>query len=734
MLSTFLLAACSPKKNSIESRIDELLSRMTLEEKIGQMNQLNSEGTFEDLHERIKDGKVGSVLNEVDPLKLNELQRIAVEESRLGIPILFARDIIHGFKTIFPIPLGQTASWNPELVEKAGRITAIEATSVGIRWTFAPMIDISRDARWGRIAESMGEDPYLSGQMGAAVVRGFQGRDLSDPTSLAACAKHFVGYGATEGGRDYNTTIISNEQLRNIYLIPFKATSDAGCATLMTSFNEINGVPGSGNSFLTKDILRNEWGFDGMVVSDWASITEMIIHGYCKDTLEAAKKGLDASIDMDMMGCAYISSLQELIKEGKVKESAVDNAVRNILRLKFRLGLFENPYANVNRPTLFYSQEHLDHAKEIATQSIVLLKNERHTLPLNNDVKSIAVIGPLSDAPHDQMGTWVFDGEKEHTITPLQSLRNEYGNSIKINYVKALTHSRDINNQAFGEALSVARSSDIILFFAGEESILSGEARCRADISLPGAQRELLSELKKAGKPIVMIIMAGRPVDIHQELPLADALLFAWHPGTMGGPAITDLLFGKSVPSGKLPLSYPKMVGQIPIYYNHKNTGRPPINPPGIDDIPIEAPQMSLGNTSYYLDAGDKPLFPFGYGLSYTTFEYNDLMLSDTEIDKAQSLTVSCSITNTGQVEGTEVVQLYICDKYASITRPVKELKDFRRIMLKPGETTNISFTLSPEQLSFWNNDDQFILESGDFSVWVAPNSVDGLAGNFRVK
>ncbi|NDW08553.1 beta-glucosidase BglX [Dysgonomonas sp. 520] len=734
LVSIGLFASCSTTKDPIEEKVEKLLSRMTLEEKIGQMNQLNSEGAFDDLHERIKRGEVGSVLNEVDPKTLNELQKIAVEETRLGIPILFARDIIHGYKTIFPIPLGQAASWNPKLVEEAGRITAIEATSVGIRWTFAPMIDVSCDSRWGRIAESMGEDPFLSGTMGAAMIKGLQGNDLSDPTSLAACAKHFVGYGATEGGRDYNTTHISNEQLRNTYLVPFKAAVDAGCATFMTSFNEINGVPCSGNPFLTKDILRKEWGFDGVLVSDWSSITEMIIHGYCKDSLEATEKGINAGIDMDMMGEAYISGLKKLIEDGKIKESSVDDAVRNILRLKFRLGLFDNPYININRSSPFYEKAFLEKAKKIAAQSVVLLKNENSVLPLTESVKSIAVIGPLADAAHDQMGTWVFDGEKEHSVTPMQALKDRYGDKVKINYVKTLTHSRDANKSGFGDALAAAKASDVILFFAGEESILSGEARCRADISLPGVQSELLSELKKAGKPIVMIIMAGRPVEIYKELPLVNGLLYAWHPGTMGGLAIAELLFGDIVPSGKLPITYPAMVGQIPIYYNHKNTGRPPLDDsPRINDISPEAPQMSLGNRSYYLDAGDKPLFPFGYGLSYTTFEYKNLKISKSEIGKTEFLTVSCTVTNTGKIKATEVVQLYIRDMYASITRPVKELKDFSRICLDAGETKEVSFTLSPEQLSFWNNDNQFVLEPGDFKVWIATNSADGLEGEFKV-
>lgn len=437
LLFMALLSACSTQQDPVEKQVENLLAQMTLEEKIGQMNQY-SEEAFDNFEEKIRAGEVGSILNEIDPETINRYQRIAMEESRLGIPVLFARDIIHGFKTIFPIPLGQAASWNPALAEECGRATAIEATSIGLRWTFAPMIDVSRDPRWGRIAESLGEDPYLSGQMGAGMVKGFQGEDLSSPTSLLACAKHFTGYGATEGGRDYNTTVISNEQLRNIYLVPFKAAVDAGCATFMTSFNEINGIPSSGNPYLTKDILRKDWKYDGMLVSDWSSITEMILHGYCKDTAEATIKALDAAVDMDMMGMAYSSQLKQLVKSGKVKESDVDNAVRNILRLKIRAGLFENPYVDVSQPSPFYAQAHLDRAKEMAVQSCVLLKNDNNILPLKENVKSIAVIGPLADAPHDQMGTWVFDGEKEHSVTPIQALRDEYSDRVKINYAKTL--------------------------------------------------------------------------------------------------------------------------------------------------------------------------------------------------------------------------------------------------------------------------------------------------------
>ena len=721
-------------ENDIEKKIEKIMLQMTLEEKIGQMEQLNEIGIKEESLEKVRKGLIGSVLNEKNSDIINKIQKIAIEESRLGIPIIFARDVIHGFKTIFPIPLGQAASWNPQVLENGGRVAAIEATSVGIRWTFAPMIDISRDARWGRIAESLGEDPYLSSVLGTAMIKGFQGKNLNDASSMAACAKHFVGYGAAEGGRDYNTTIISEEQLRNTYLPPFKAVLDVGCATIMTSFNEINGIPSSGNPYLTKQILRKEWGFDGVVVSDWASIKEMINHGYCIDGSETAEKAANAGIDIDMMGHAYTPYLGNLIKEGKIKLEVIDNAVRNILRLKFRLGLFDNPYVDTKKPSPFFAKEHLEMAKDAAAQSLVLLKNEKELLPLDKNIKSIAVIGPMADAIYEQMGTWVMDGDKNKVVTPLAALRSEYGKNIKINYVQGLKYSRDKNTDEFSTALEAAKASDVILYFAGEEAMFTGEAHSRADISLPGAQKELLRELSKAGKPIVLIMLAGRPIEIFRELPFVDAFLYAWHPGNMGGPAITDVLFGKIVPSGRLPITYPLMVGQLPIYYNHKNTGRPPKGElQTIENIAIGKLQTSLGNTSYYLDAGHKPLYPFGYGLTYTTFEYSGLELSSNVMKPSERLTACCNVKNTGKREAVEIVQLYVRDITASVTRPVKELKDFKRITLKPGETQKVTFELITEQLKFWNNEREYLLESGDFNVWIGKNSDTGLLGEFKV-
>jgi len=737
VLSILVLSACySTKSNDpIEAKVNELLSKMTLEEKIGQVEQLQTHGYSDDMVGLIKSRGVGSILNEVNPEVVNKLQKVAVEETRLGIPIIFARDVIHGFKTVFPVPLGQAATWNPQLVEDGGRVAALEATSAGVRWTFAPMLDISRDHRWGRIVESLGEDPYLASVLGAAMVRGFQGENLNDPTSMAACAKHFVGYGAAEGGRDYNAVVISNEQMRNIYLAPFKAAVDAGCATLMTAFQEINSIPASGHDFLIRQVLRNEWGFDGVIVSDWSSIGQMTNQGYVKDNAEAAIKGLSVTVDMDMMGHVYSRHLAQLIQDGKVKEKILDDAVRNILRLKFRMGLFDKPYVDTKNANVFYKDDYLAKAKQASIESVILLKNEKETLPLNENVKSIAVIGPMADAPHEQLGTWVFDGEKSRTITPLAALREEYGDKVKINYVQTLTHSRDKSRAEFAKAVAAARMSDVVLLFLGEESILSGEAHCLADISLKGAQNELIAELSKTGKPIVLIVMAGRAVEIYQQLPLVDAFLYSFQPGTMGGPAIADLLFGKAIPSGKLPTTYPKMVGQSPIYYNHNKLGRPADgNQVMINDIPIEAVQTSLGNTSYYLDAGDKPLFPFGYGLSYTTFEYSDLKLSAKEITKTENLKITCTVKNTGKYDAAEVVQLYICDMVSSVIRPVKELKGFQKINIKAGESQTVEFTLTPNCLKFWNNDNQFISEPGDFKVWVAPNSAEGLEAAFVLK
>lgn len=720
--------------SAIEQKIEVLLSKMTLEEKLGQMNQISSYGNIEDMSGLIKKGEVGSILNEVDPVRVNALQRVAVEESRLGIPVLMARDVIHGFKTIFPIPLGQAASFNPQVAEEGARVAAIEASAAGIRWTFAPMIDVARDPRWGRIAEGCGEDTYLTSVMGAAMVKGFQSDSLSDPTAVAACPKHFVGYGAAEGGRDYNSTFIPERRLRNVYLPPFEAAAKAGAATFMTSFNDNDGVPSTGNTFILKDVLRKEWGFDGLVVTDWASASEMMSHGFAADPKEVAMKAVNAGVDMEMVSYTFVKELPALLKEGKVKEAAIDEAVRNILRIKFRLGLFDNPYVDEKRMEVLYAPSHLEAAKRAAVESAILLKNAEGILPLSASVKSVAVVGPMANAPYDQLGTWVFDGDKTKTVTPLTAIRELVGDRVQVIYEPGLAYSRDKNQPGVAKAAAAAARADVILAFVGEEAILSGEAHCLADLNLQGAQRELIAALAKTGKPVVTVVMAGRPLTIGEEVERSAAVLYAFHPGTMGGPALADLLWGKAVPSGKTPVTFPKMVGQIPVYYAHNNTGRPATrNEVLLNDIPLEAGQTSLGCTSFYMDAGFDPLYPFGYGLSYTTFEYSNVKLSSSTLKKDDVLTVTFDLENTGNYEGTEVAQLYVRDKVGSVTRPVKELKRFTRVTLKPGEKQTVTFELPISELAFWNIDRVKTVEPGDFLLWVAPDSQSGEEIAFEV-
>lgn len=731
------MASCVQKPENpeaaIEQKVDALLSQMTLEEKIGQMNQISSYGNIEDMTELIKKGEIGSILNEVDPGRINALQRVAVKESRLGIPLLMARDVIHGFKTIFPIPLGQAASFDPQVAEDGARVAAIEASSVGIRWTFSPMIDVARDPRWGRIAEGCGEDTYLTSVMGAAMVKGYQGDSLNDPTAIAACPKHFVGYGAAEGGRDYNSTFIPERRLRNVYLPPFEAAAKAGAATFMTSFNDNDGIPSTGNTFILRNVLREEWGFDGIVVTDWASAAEMMNHGFAADEKEVAMKAVNAGVDMEMVSYTFVKELPRLVKEGKVQEATIDNAVRNILRIKYRLGLFDQPYVDENKQVM-YAPAHLDAARRAAVESAILLKNEKQVLPLGNAIKTVAVIGPMADAPYEQMGTWVFDGEKSHTVTPLAAIRKQFGDKLQILYEPGLSYSRDRNTSDIAKAVSAASRADVILAFVGEEAILSGEAHCLADLNLQGAQSELIEAVAKTGKPLVTVVMAGRPLTIGKETELSDAVLYMFHPGTMGGPALADLLWGKAVPSGKTPVTFPKMVGQIPVYYAHNNTGRPATKKETLlDDIQVEAGQTSLGCTSFYMDAGFDPLFPFGYGLSYTTFAYSNIRLSATELKKDDVLTVTFDLENTGNYEGTEIAQLYVQDKVGSVTRPVKELKRFSRITLKPGEKKNVSFELPVSELAFWNIDMKHVVEAGDFNLWVAPDSQSGSPISFKV-
>lgn len=733
-LAASLMGCSQPqdKNTEIENKVETLLHKMTLEEKLGQMNQL-SPWDFEDLAKRVRKGEVGSILNVVNPEEVNKIQKIAVEESRLGIPLIVSRDVIHGYKTIFPIPLGQAATFNPEIIKEGARVAAIEASADGIRWTFAPMIDVARDPRWGRIAESCGEDPYLNAVMGTAMIKGYQGDSLNDPTAIAACAKHFVAYGAAEGGRDYNSTFIPERVLRNVYLPPFKAAADAGCATFMTSFNDNDGVPSTANSFVLKDVLRKEWKYDGMVVTDWASALEMVNHGFCTDGKDAAEKSVNAGVDMEMVSETFIQNLKQSIAENKVSIETIDNAVRNILRLKFRLGLFDNPYV-VTPQTVKYAEKHLQTAKTAAEQSVILLKNENQTLPFTDKIKTLAVIGPMADAPYEQMGTWVFDGEKEHTQTPLTAIKEMYGDKVKVLFEKGLDYSRDKNTAGIARAVSAARQADAVVIFVGEESILSGEAHSLANLNLQGAQSQLIKELAATGKPVVTVVMAGRQLVIADEVKVSDAMLYSFHPGTMGGPAIADILFGEVNPSGKTPVTFPRMSGQVPIYYAQHKTGRP-ANPTEmlIDEIPVEAGQTSVGCRSFYLDAGNSPLFPFGYGLSYTTFEYSNLSLASDKLTAQNTLSISFTLKNTGKYDGTEVVQLYVQDKVGSVTRPVKELKRFQRVTLKAGESTQVSLNLPVSELAFWGYDMNYTVEPGDFTLWVGTNSAEGLTKDFSV-
>lgn len=764
-----LLASCQ-KQDPTEQKIDRLLAKMTLDEKIGQMTQVCGGWYSEDLENQVRNG-AGSMLNSVGA-EANHYQRIAVEETRLGIPMVFGRDIIHGFRTIFPIPLGQAATFDPALVEDAARLTAQEAVQAGLRWTFSPMVDVARDPRWGRIAEGYGEDTYLTSVMGAACVRGYQypasnselsersnsasgltsNSELSErsvePIRLAACVKHFAGYGASEGGRDYNTTWIPEVQLREVYLPPFKAAIDAGSATIMCAFNDLNGVPASANRHLNVDILRNEWGYNGMLVSDWASSANMIAHGNCADLKEATLLSINAQMEMDMEGHGYPRYLKDLLAEGKITEKQIDACVRDILRLKFRLGLFDNPYCAIDSAE-FFTPEALAAAQRAAEESAVLLKNNG-VLPLstlNSQPSTIFVCGPLANSQHDQNGTWCFDKVDSMTVTPLMAFRT-LAKEGKIRLIEQTGKhwSREVNPANLAELTRKAKQADVVLYFGGEESILSGEARCRANLNLPGDQTEQLKALKATGKPLVLTVMAGRPLCIGEETALADAVLYAFHGGTMQGPALANLLTGVVAPSGRLPMTFPQAVGQIPMYYNCRNTGRPTDHPVLIDQIPVGAPQFSLGESSYWLEYGVEPLFPFGYGLTYTTFEYGTPVLSDTVLHagKAQSLTATCTIRNTGSTDAVAVPQLYIRDLVGSLTRPVRELKGFERIAIPAGESREVSFALTEDDLAYWHLANGITLgadggytrsaEQGDFLLWIAPDSSEGTPVKFTLQ
>ena len=744
LIALFALVSCQPQ-DPIEKQIDHLLSQMTLEEKIAQMTQICGGQISDNIAEQIRNG-AGSMLNSVGA-EADYYQHIAIEESRLGIPMIFARDVIHGFRTIFPIPLGQAATFDPAIVEEGARIAAEEAIQAGLRWTFSPMVDVARDPRWGRVAEGYGEDTYLASIMGAAAVRGYQGNDSI--VRMAACVKHFAGYAASEGGRDYNSTWIPEIQLRETYLPPFKAAIDAGSLSIMCAFNDLNGVPASANKHLNVNILRNEWQFDGVLVSDWASLQNMNNQGNSANLKEATKLCMDAQMDIDMESKGYPRHLKELVEEGKVSEQVIDNCVRNILRMKFRLGLFDNPYCYTENPE-YFTPEALSAAQKAAEESAVLLKNNG-ILPISNNQYpiSILVCGPMANAPHEQNGTWCFDKDDAMTITPMMAFRElAKEGKIKLIEQKGEHWSREFNKENIATLARLAKQADIVLYFGGEESILSGEARSRAVLNLPGDQSEQIRAIKATGKPLVLTIMAGRPLCISEDIERADAVLYAFHGGTMQGTALANLIMGKVAPSGRLPMTFPMGEGQIPFYYNYKTPSRLMAKSPKlINDIPIRAYQFSVGESSYWLEYGNKPQYPFGYGLTYTTFEYGPVTLSDTVLltpDSRLPITASCVITNTGSTAAVAVPQLYIRDLVGSLTRPVRELKGFQRVTIPAGESRTVTFELTAEDLAYWHLAEGVTLgadgayarsaEPGDFHVWIAPNAAEGQPAKFVLK
>ena len=717
--------------SDIERRIDALLAQMTLEEKFGQLQQLDggAEGGYRPEHvEMARRGLLGSTLNVRGARNVNALQRVAVDDSRLHIPLIFGFDVIHGYRTIFPIPLGEAATWDPGAVERAAAIGAAEARSAGVAWTFAPMVDIARDPRWGRIAEGAGEDPWLGAAMARARVRGFQGDDYSQPDRIVACAKHWVAYGAAEGGRDYNTTDVSERTLRSVYFPPFKAAVDAGVGTLMSAFNDLNGIPASGNRFTLTDVLRREWGFDGFVVSDYRSVVEMINHGAAADEADAARIALSAGVDMEMVSRSFAVNGPRLVAGRALPLSAVDEAVRRVLRIKLRAGLFEHPYADEARErATLHKPEFRAAAREIAARAMVLLKNDRNTLPLSPALARLAVIGPLADDRASTMGNWTGDGRADDVVTVLEGIRKAVSRETQVAYARGVAldvrtmrdegAARD--DAGINEAVRAARSADAIVLVVGETGDMSGEAASRASLDLPGRQLDLARQLIAPGKPLAVVLMNGRPLSIPFLAERAPAILEAWLPGTEGGDAVADVLFGRVNPGGKLPATFPRTVGQVPIYYNHMNTGRPP--------------DEQNKYTSKYLDAPWTPLYPFGHGLSYTTFHLSDLRLSATRIPIDGQIVVTVTVENTGPRIGDEVVQLYLRDVTASATRPVAELKGFQRVTLQPGERRSLDFTLTRDALGFYNRDLKWVVEPGRFTVRVGTSSVGGLEASFDV-
>jgi len=747
-----LLVACTEKKStttSIDQRVDSLLRLMTLEEKIGQLN-LPSAGDFvtgqaenSDIAKKIEQGKVGGLFNIKSVAKVKEIQKLAVEKSRLKIPLLFGMDVIHGYETIFPIPLGLSCSWDMKLIERSARIAANEASADGINWTYSPMVDISRDARWGRIAEGSGEDPYLGGAIAAAMVRGYQGNDLTANNALMACVKHYALYGASEAGRDYNTTDMSRVRMYNEYFPPYRAAVDAGVGSVMASFNEIDGVPATANKWLLTDVLRNQWGFKGFIVSDYTGMGEMVSHGI-GDLQTVSARALDAGIDMDMVSEGLLTTLAQSVKEGKVSEQQIDAACRRILTAKFKLGLFDNPYRHCDperAKTEVFTSGNRAESRAIAAQSFVLLKNKGSLLPIKKS-GTIALVGPLGDEKENMTGTWSVAARFSVSISLLQGLKNAVGDKAKILYAKGANlyddETLEANATPFGkslrrdkrpasvirdEAVAIARQADVILASVGESAEMTGEASSRASLDIPETQKELLKALVKTGKPVVLVLFTGRPLTLPWENENIPAILNVWFGGSEAGDAIADVLFGDVNPSGKLTTTFPQSVGQVPMYYAHKNTGRP-----------LPEGKWFQKFRSNYLDVSNDPVYPFGYGLSYTEFAYGPVQLSKTEMKATDSLVVSIDVTNKGNRDGREVVQLYLHDVVGSVTRPVKELKAFQKILLKAGETQTVRFVLRNADLSFYNYDLKFGSEPGKFEVFVGTNSRDAAKAEFELK
>ena len=722
-LSIFLagLGITVSAQKSIDQKVTELMAKMTLEEKIGQLNQYNDDITATgpitkdaDKAGQVRAGKLGSILNAIGTKNTKNWQDQAMQ-SRLKIPLLFGQDVIHGFRTTFPIPLGETATWDMNLIEKSARIAATEASAYGIHWTFAPMVDIGRDPRWGRVMEGAGEDTYLGTLVGKARVKGFQGNGLGNKDAVMACAKHFAAYGAAVGGRDYNSVDMSLRQLHETYLPPFKAVSDIGVATFMNSFNDINGIPATGNKYIQRDLLKGAWNFQGFVVSDWGSIGEMIPHGFAKDNKDAALKAIIAGSDMDMESRSYTNHLAELVKEGKVDIQLVDDAVRRILTKKYELGLFDDPYRFINEKRekeQANNPEHRKFAREIGAKSIVLLKNENQLLPLSPTTKKVAIIGPFAKATVENHGFWsiAFPDDSQRIVTQFDGIKAQLDKNSELLYAKGC-NANDNDKSLFAEAVETAKKADVVIMTLGEGHAMSGEAKSRSNIHFSGVQEDLLKEIAKTGKPIILMINAGRPLVFDWASENIPTIVYTWWLGTEAGNSIADVLFGKINPGGKLPMTFPRTEGQIPIYYNHYNTGRPAKN------------NTDRNYVSAYIDLDNDPAYPFGFGLSYTTFQYSDVNVSATQLKGNQTLTASVTLTNSGNYDGEEVVQLYIRDLVGKVVRPVKELKGFQKIFLKKGESKTVSFNITPEDLKFYDDELNFDWESGEFDIMIGTNS-----------